>query len=169
MGSFERTRQQRREVADASAIGMSAGWRLGLTFLAVIAVVGLVSVGIWYFKVATSPVKGAGDATRITNDGRNRVNAQEWFVGQYEQIRSTDRRIDEAAAELARRPGDEFVAANYRGLVNRCVEMVGNYNAEAQKVSRAQWRDPALPVRIDDTDPSTDCRAAKAPTPAATR
>lgn len=167
MGSFERTREARREVADASAVGMSAGWRLVVTGLAVAAVIGLISVGIWYFKVATSGVKGAGDATRITNDGRNRVNAQEWFVGQYEQIRSTDRRIDEAAAELARKPGDEIAQTNYRGLVNRCMEMVGNYNAEAQKVSRAQWRDASLPTRIDDSETATDCRPAQAP--AATR
>ncbi|WP_431728623.1 hypothetical protein [Verrucosispora sp. TAA-831] len=163
MGSFERTRATRRDVADASAVGMSAGWRITLAALAVAAVLGLTSIGVWYFQVATSGVKGAGDATRITNDGRNRVNAQEWFVGQFEQIRSTDRRIDTAAAELAAKPDDEFAATNHRGLVNRCMEMVGAYNAEAQKVSRAGWRDAGLPDRIDDTDPATDCRATDAP------
>jgi hypothetical protein len=168
MGSFERTRQARREVADASAVGMSAAWRAALAVIGVVLLVGGISVGIWYFKVKTSDIKGAGDATRITNDGRNRVNAQEWFAGQYEQIRSTDRRIDEAYAELSRKP-TEFAETNYRGLVNRCMEMVGTYNAEAQKVSRAQWRGPSLPVRIDDTDPTTDCRAAHSPDPATTR
>ncbi|MFY1595439.1 hypothetical protein [Micromonospora sp. WMMD737] len=168
MGSFQRTREERREVADASAVGLAAGWRIVLAGLAVAAVIGLVAVGVWGFRVATSDVKGAGDATRITNDGRNRVNAQEWFVGQYEQIRSTDRRIDEAYAELSRKP-TEFAETNYRGLVNRCMEMVGAYNAEAAKVSRAQWRDTSLPERIDDTDSTTDCRAAHSPTPAVPR
>ncbi|MFC0504256.1 hypothetical protein [Micromonospora costi] len=168
MGSFERTRQARREVADGAAVGMSAGWRIGIAVLVVLAVGAAIAIGSWYFRVATSGVKGAGDATRITNDGQNRVNAQEWFAGMYQEIRSTDRRIDEAYAEVSRKP-TEINQENYRGLVNRCIDMVGDYNAEAQKVSRGQWRDPSLPAQIDDTDPTTDCRAAHSPDPATTR
>lgn len=113
----------------------------------------------WGVKVATSDIKGAGDQTRIVNDGRNRINAQEWFAGQYEQIKSTDRRIGEASAALAKAPDDEIAKTNYAGLVNRCMEMVGNYNAEANKVSRGKWLDSAIyPFQIDNNDPTTDCK-----------
>lgn len=133
-------------------------WRGIVLLLVAVLVLGGIGAGIWAFKVATSDIKGAGDQTRITNDGRNRVNAQEWFASQYEQIRSTDRRIDEAAAERAANPTDDFYKTNYTGLVNRCMEMVGAYNAEANKVSRGGWRDEALPFQIDATNTETDCK-----------
>lgn len=119
----------------------------------------LLGGGIFALKVALSGPKGAGEQIRITNDGRNRVNAQEWFAGQYEQIRSTDARIDVAAKAMAVDPKDEIAKTNYFGLINRCEEMVGNYNAEANKVSRGKWLDSAVyPFQIDKTDASTDCK-----------
>lgn len=136
-----------------------AAWVIGLVLLA-----GAISGGIWAFKVGFSGPKGAGDQTRITNDGRNRVNAQEWFQGQYGQILAADRNLDQAAANLNAHPsGDDhdFYLTNYTGLKNRCVDMVTAYNAEALKVSRAQWRDPALPQHIDDSDTTTDCKESK--------
>lgn len=149
----------RGEIRETNAVARSAGWRIALWIVAIVVLIGLIGGGIWVFKVVTSGPRGAGEQTRITNDGRNRVNAQEWFAGQYGLIRSTDRRIDEAAADLAKaKPGDDFPQINYRGLVNRCMEMVGNYNAEATKVSRGQWRDESLPFQIDDSDPATDCK-----------
>lgn len=147
----------RQDVRDVNYAGRRAGPSVLLWIVAAVAVIAVIGAAIWGIKVATSGVKGEGDQTRITNDGRNRVNAQEWFVGQYEQIRSTDRRIDAAAAALAKTP-DEFGRTNYTGLVNRCMEMVGNYNAEAMKVSRGQWRDQALPFQIGADDPATDCK-----------
>lgn len=150
--------QFRQDLRDANYVARRGG--LSAFAWIVIATLAFAAIGVavWYFGVATSGVKGAGDATKITNDGRNRVNAQEWFANQYELIKSTDRRIDQAAAALAKKPGGEFEQTNYTGLVNRCIEMVGNYNAEATKVSRAQWRDPNLPAQIDDSDPATDCK-----------
>lgn len=149
--------QLRQDIRDVNYAGRRAGLSALAWVVIVVAVFAVIGAVVWGVKVATSGVKGAGDQTRITNDGRNRVNAQEWFTGQYEQIRSTDRRITEAAVELKAEPS-EFAQTNYRGLVNRCMEMVGNYNAEATKVSRGQWRDQALPFQIDESDPATDCK-----------
>lgn len=158
----DNNRQQwRSDIREGSYVARTAGWRVAVWILAAVVFFGLIGAGIWAFKVVTSEPKGAGDAARITNDGRNRVNAQEWFVGQYEQIKSTDRRITEAAVELKAKPEDEFARTNYRGLVNRCIEMVGNYNAEANKVSRGKWRDDTTPFQIDDTDSTTDCKETK--------
>ena len=150
--------QYRRDVRDANFVARRTFPSALLWLFVAVLVFSGIGVAVWYFGVATSGVKGAGDATKITNDGRNRVNAQEWFATQYELIRSTDRRIDEAAAARKAKPGNDIAETNYQGLKNRCMEMVGNYNAEAQKVSRAQWRDPNLPTQIDDSDPKTDCK-----------
>lgn len=142
-------------------VARGAGWRIGISILAIILFFGFISIGIWFFKVKTSDVKGAGDATAQINSGVNRVNAQEWFHGQYGQIQAADRQLDELAANLAANIGktdESFWRTNYSGVKNRCVEMVAVYNAEAQKISRAQWRDTALPIHIDTTDPKTDCR-----------
>jgi len=149
--------QLRQDVRDANYAGRRAGLSVLAWLGAAVAVLLVLGGVVWGIKVAVSDAKGAGDQARITNDGRNRTNAQEWFAGQYEQIKSTDRRIGVAWAELQAKPGDEFATTNYRGLVNRCMEMVGAYNAEATKVSRGRWRDPALPFQIDESDPTTNC------------
>jgi nitrate reductase NapE component len=160
----------RDDVREGSALTRSIGWRLLIWILVAVAVIGAIGAVIWGVKVATSDVKGAGDATRITNDGRNRVNAQEWFHSQYAQIVAADKNLDEAAANLAKATTSEdkaFYQTNYTGLKNRCNEMVANYNAEANKVSRGKWLDPALPQQIDGFDTKTDCREAAGASPAA--
>lgn len=160
----------RDDIREGNAAARSVGWRLLIWIVVAIAVVGVIGGVIWGVKVATSDVKGAGDATRITNDGRNRVNAQEWFHSQYAQIQAADKNLDDAAANLAKAstPDDKaFWQTNYTGLKNRCNEMVANYNAEAQKVSRGKWLDPSLPVAIDGFDTKTDCKETAGPSPAA--
>lgn len=146
------------ESNNPSRVARGASWRTALWIVAIVAFFGLLGAGIWAVKVATSDVRGAGDATTQINSGTNRINSQEWFHSQHAAILTADRNLDQAAADVAAHPGDDFYATNLTGLRNRCVEMVNNYNAEAQKVSRAKWLDPNLPVRIDDTDPATDCK-----------
>lgn len=146
------------ESDNPSRVARGIGWRAATWIVVGVLFFGAIGVGIWYFKVATSGAKGAGDQTRIVNDGRNRVNAQEWFEGQYNLILGADQKLDQAAADKAASPGDAFAATNYTGLVNRCIDMRNAYNAEANKVSRGQWRDPRLPYQIDQTDPKTDCK-----------
>ena len=141
-----------------------ASWRLGLIIIGVVAFFGLLGAGIWYLKVQTSGIKGAGDATVQINSGVNRINSQEWFHGQYAQIQAADRQLDELAANVKRFAGkadEAFWVTNYTGVKNRCAEMVAVYNAEAQKVSRQQWRDPNLPAQIDTSSPTTDCKETK--------
>lgn len=156
----------RDDIRDASYASRHAGWRIGVWIVVVIAGAGLLSGAIWAFKVVTSDVKGEGDQTRITNDGRNRVNAQEWFHGQYNQIKAADRQIGESAVRLAeattaRNEADRlFWRDNLSGQRNRCEQMVAAYNAEANKVSRGKWRDPVLPFQIDGMDTATDCQPA---------
>lgn len=131
--------------------------RAALWTVAAVLFVGLIGVGVWVFKVVTSDVKGAGDATRITNSGKNRIAAQETFEALYAQIQAYDRNLDQAAKDKAEHPGDPFFATNYSGLVKTCQDAVGQYNADARKVSRAKWVTEDLPFEIDQTDIRFDC------------
>lgn len=160
----------RREIREVNYVARHAGWRIALWIIAFVVLAGAISGGIWAVKVATSDVRGAGDQARIVNDGRNRVNAQEWFHGQYNEIKSTDKNLDNLQADLAAATTAEdkaFARTNLTGTQNRCNDMVAAYNAETQKVSRGKWLDPNLPYAIDDSDPSTDCQPSTVPTPTA--
>ncbi len=146
------------EIRDANAGARSAGWRAAIWIAAAVVFFGAIGVGIWWFKVATSEVKGAGDQTRIVNDGRNRIAAQEAFEQLYAQIQAYDRNLDQAAKDKTEHPGDAFYTTNYSGLVKTCNDAVGQYNADARKVSREKWIAPDLPYEIDLNDPKTDCK-----------
>lgn len=146
------------ESANPDRVAWAVSWRIGTWILAAVLFVGLIGVGVWAFKVVTSDVKGAGDATRITNDGKNRIAAQETFEALYAQIQAYDRQLDQAAKDKAEHPGDPFFATNYSGLVKTCQDAVGQYNADARKVSRAKWLSEDLPFEIDQTDVRFDCK-----------
>jgi len=153
-----RDREAWYESDNPTRIARGASWRVALWIVGVVLFVGAISAGIWYLKVVTSGVKGAGDQTRIVNDGKNRVAAQEAFEALYQQILAYDRNLDQAAKDKAEHPGDSFYATNYSGLVKQCNDAVGQYNADARKVSRAKWLSPDLPYEIDITKPETDCK-----------
>lgn len=136
----------------------SAGWRFGVWTLAIVLFFGALTAGIWWFKVATSDVRGAGDATQKINSGPNRIAAQETFEALFQQIQTYDRNLDQAAKDKAEHPGSEFYATNYSGLIKQCNDAVGQYNADARKVSRAKWLTEDLPFEIDLNNPLTDCK-----------
>jgi hypothetical protein len=138
----------------------SAGWRIGVWVIAAVLFIGLIGGGIWVFKVVTSDVRGAGDATQRINDGKNRIASQESFEALYQQIMTYDRNLDQAAKDKADHPGDAILATNYSGLVKQCNDAVGQYNADARKISRAKWLSPLLPYEIDQTDVRFDCKEA---------
>jgi hypothetical protein len=119
--------------------------------------VALISGGIWAFKVATSEVRGAGDATIEINSGKNQIQSQELFEAMYAKVLEYDRNLDVAAATLARTPSS-FNQTNYDGLVMTCNAAVEQYNAETRKVGSAKWRAPDLPYEIDTTSPESDCQ-----------
>jgi len=148
-------RQERREADQVVRYGTSRT----IIVVAVGLIVALVIGGVWWgVRVATSDVKGAGDAQIKINEADNRINAQETFEAMYQQIKTYDKNLDQAAADKAEHPGDPLFATNYSGLVKTCNDAVFQYNAEARKVSRAKWRDPELPYEIDTTDIRFDCK-----------
>lgn len=129
--------------------------------LAVLAVCALVGIGVWAFRVATSDVKGRGDATVIKNEARNRIRAQEGFEARYADIVASDRKIDVADRAASADPADRTLRQNAAGVRSYCLTVVGDYNAKARSFSSEDFRAADLPYQIDDTDPKTDCKGSQ--------
>lgn len=148
------------ESENPTRVARGFSWRAALWVIGIVLFVGALSVGIWYFKVATSDIKGQGDATVKVNSADNRLFAQGNFHDLYNEIKASDKKLDQAAADVAANPGDKTYATNYTGLKAHCLDVVAQYNAAARKISQAKFRDEDLPAQIDDTNPETDCREA---------
>lgn len=134
-------------------------------FLATIGVVvGLIaaSLGVWAFNVATSDIKGAGQATLQKNSANNRIAAQQRFEDLYQEVLTADQRIDVAADSAAANPGSLVAQTNLAGAVTYCIDVRGDYNAEARKYTAAEFRAADLPAQIDTYAPSTDCKESTA-------
>lgn len=136
---------------------LSAGWRAVLVTVAVLVVCGGLGWAGWAIKVATSDVKGAGDAQVKINSGANRIQSQELFEELYTKIQEYDKNLDIAAVTLKKTP-NSFNQTNYDGLKMACNEAVTQYNAEARKISRGKWLSADLPYEIDATDARFDCK-----------
>lgn len=126
------------------------------TVLAVLVCGGLGWAG-WAVKVATSDVKGAGDAQIKINSGENRIQSQELFQDLYAKVLEYDRNIDPLVAAVKGDPSS-FNKTNLTGQYMACNAAVTEYNAETDKVSSAKWLSPDLPYKIDGSDPATDCK-----------
>lgn len=141
-----------------SRVVRGGSWRTAVWIVCVVLFAFALGGGIWALKVATSDVRGAGDTVARVNSVDNRIGAQEHFQTLYNQIIAYDQELDQAAADKAEHPGDTFYATNYSGLVKTCIDARNQYNADANKVTQAKWRDATLPFQIDATDPKTDCK-----------
>lgn len=139
-------------------VARSATWRVGVWLLAIFAFLGLVGVGTWAFKVATSDVKGRGDVISQTNSANNRIFAQQKFEDRYQDILATDRNIDVLAQAVKDDPANPEARTRLVGAKAYCNQVVGRYNADARKVTQAPFRAEDLPYQVDTADPSTDCK-----------
>lgn len=137
---------------------MSASFRVWLVGTFIVILVGLLSVGIWYFNVETSDVRGAGNAEIAKNEAGNRIRAQEGFEKYYQGIVSADASINITADALKADPESLKMQTELRGQKQACVKLVGEYNAKARSFSQADFRAADLPFEIDTTNPQTDCK-----------
>jgi hypothetical protein len=144
------------ESDNPGAFTRGAGWRAGLIIVATVAFFILLGAGIWAFAVATSDVKGRGDATRTVNSGDNRLAQQAYFEQTYADIKAADRKLDQLAADKASKVDGADI--RYSGAVNYCQGLVGDYDAAARKQVAAKFRAVDLPASIDQTDPTSDCK-----------
>lgn len=127
-------------------VARGAAWRIAAWTITIVIFCGAITAGIWAFKVATSDVKGKGDATRTVNSGGNRLAQQAYFEQTYADI--------EAAAANLTLPGSDVEKS---GRLAYCRRLVADYNAAARKQDAAKFRAADLPARIDS---STACPEA---------
>lgn len=146
------------ESEDPGVVVRGAGWRVGAVMVAVVVAVAVLGAVTWGIRVATSGVKGQGDAVIRKNSAENWTVAQARFESLYAEIVATDRKITVAAEQRAGDPDDRTAADTYLGTRNVCLSMVADYNAEARTFLSADFRAVYLPPQIDDSDPTTDCK-----------
>lgn len=151
--------QLRQDVRDANYAARRTVPSALIWIGVIIAVFVVIGVATWYFKVATSGVKGAGDATRQNNSAANRLQAQAKYAQLHEGVLAADRNIDILAAAAKDDPS-QVNKTNLLGAQNVCTSNVGEYNAMALNALTQQWIPAELPARVGD-DPATDCK----PTP----
>ena len=140
--------------ADA-AKGIAWGWLLLIIFI-VIAVV--TSAGLWLFGVATSGIKGQGDATKINNSAENWTEKQKLFHTKYQAVEGAKQKISvyKASVASATTPGEKKTAqTNLDGMISQCINYATEYNTETSAVLSRDWKDPELPYNIN---PVTECK-----------
>lgn len=144
-------REAKKEMNRAGRFGI--GWVL----IVVLIVAALGATG-WGLSVMLSAPKGAGDALVKKNSAANWTAAQARFEDLYAGIEAADRKIDLAATNLAANPNDKTAQQTYAGIVSGCIDLVGDYNADARKYLAADFKAADLPDQIDNLNRSTDCK-----------
>lgn len=145
--------QFRQDVRDANYIGRRAGGSVAIWVAGIIAIVAVIGVLGWLFKVGTSDVKGKGDATRQVNSAENRLGAETRFRQLYEGIQADDDKI----TLLKSTAKSEMDDTNLQGLQLGCLDHVKDYNAMVNAPTTAKFRPADLPTRIGQ-DTETDCK-----------
>lgn len=142
-----------------STVVRGATWRGMIWVFIIVVFFGLLGAVLWGFGVLASPIKGQGDAFKTKESGTNRISAQERFEDLYADLIATDRKLDAAADALMADKESQIARTNYDGLTNYCLDLVGDYNAEARKYTSADFKAIDLPDQIDNLNPATDCLA----------
>lgn len=137
---------------------MSATFRIWLIVILVVVLGGLTSAGIWFLKVGTSDIKGAGDAEIVKNEAGNRIRAQEGFEKYFQAILAADQTINLTAESLKADPNNLKLKTELMGQKQACVGLVGQYNAKSRSFTQADFRAADLPYEIDTINPQTDCK-----------
>lgn len=113
---------------------------------------------IWGLQVATSDVKGRGDAEIIKNEARNRIRAQEGFEKLYQDVIAADKNINVTAESLKLDPASVKLKTELGGQKQFCNDLVGRYNAKARSFTQEDFRAADLPPELTGSDPALDCK-----------
>lgn len=144
-------RDERRELNRFGRFGL-AWW---LVIVLVIVVIGAV---LWGVRVATSGVRGQGDAIIQKNSASNWTAAQARFEQNYQEVVTSDQKIQNAYDTLQTDPSDATLRTNYDGLKSYCLSVVADYNADARSYLAEDFRAADLPSEISNIDQNTDCK-----------
>lgn len=138
----------------------------------------VLGVGGYLLNAALAGPKGAIDTHVREQSADNRISAQARFEDLYNDIKAQDDKLADAQQTL-----DDFVANTpvpadtdlvatqlytqqltakqqvVTGIQNICHDLVADYNSEAEKILREDWRRDDLPQQIDSSAADTDCEA----------
>lgn len=114
--------------------------------------------GGYALSVALSGPKGVGDAIKTKNSAQNWTNAQAGFEDNYQEILSTDRKIQMHREALKADPNNQVLQTNLTGVTSACISSVAKYNADSRKYLKEDFKSADLPYQIDSNNPLTDCK-----------
>jgi hypothetical protein len=136
---------------NADKVTRSGTWRI-MAIIAAFTIFALLLGGVvWGFRVATAPVKGAGDAFQQQQSGNNRISSQARFEDLYADYEQTVNKIKPAKQALRQNPDSQIKQTELTGLTNYCLDVVGDYNAESRKYLAADFKAIDLPTELDST------------------
>jgi hypothetical protein len=125
-----------------TAKGLGVGWIL---LIALLVIGGVTSAVIWGIGVATSGVKGAGDAVKINNSAENRIEKQEKFEKLFAGVEANKEKVALHKGIVEANPDDKTAKQTLAGVQSACISSVNQYNAEARKVTSMDWKAADLP------------------------
>lgn len=152
--------EERLDDFEAKPTRTTAKWtvRGWVIVVLVIALASVLAAALWGLRVATSDVKGQGDAEIAKNDVRNRIRAQEGFEKLFADIQAADRNLTTTARALRAKPtGDLKLETELLGQKHYCAGLVAEYDAKARSFTQQDFRAADLPQKIDARDGTTDC------------
>src|SRR6478735_2178626 len=132
--------------------------KYALAWIGGILAVAVLGFGIWGVSVLVSGPVGVGNAIKEKNSSQNWTAAQAEFEDNYAEIIAADQKVTLAYTELQADPDDKALQTNYAGTANYCLVVVADYNADARKFLKEEFRSADLPDQISPLDPQTDCK-----------
>ena len=136
---------------NADKVTRSGLWRF-MIIVAVLAIFfALLGWLLWGIGVLGAPVKGAGDAYKQKESASNRIVQQAEFEDLKAEYDDTLAKISVARKAAKQNPDSQIKQTEYTGLVNYCVDVAGDYNAESRKYLAADFKAIDLPAELDRT------------------
>lgn len=123
--------------------------------LSTLIVVALVAI-VWALSVGGSDVQGRGNAVRQKNDATNRIQQSENFEETKQDFEAFPAKIKAAkrASDRANKSpdttDDSIKATELDGIVQQCIDVAHDYNADARKYTAKDFRAADLPDHLDD-------------------
>lgn len=136
---------------NADKVTRSAGWRIMLWIFVFAVFFALLGWFLWGIGVIGAPVKGAGDAFKQKESASNRIVQQAEFEDLKAEYDDTLAKIPVAKKALKQNPDSQIKNTEYTGLVNQCISVAGDYNAESRKYLAADFKAIDLPAQLDRT------------------
>lgn len=118
----------------------------GTIWIIIIGALGLVIAGFFFVTtVLLAPAKGAGEVVIKNNSATNRIEKQELFEDLNAKVIFNKELVAQHKATLETDPDNAQIKQILSGVKSACSASVERYNAEARKITSADWKAVDLP------------------------